>query len=353
MKILWKGNVFNPTGIATANREICKALLNNTSNKVQTSDIYHSTHDFNEGLACLNNPMDCNDKDVRTVFADYPNTWNEGFGRKFAFFLHEGTKIPKGWADKINQSVEKLFVPSKATKNLFKWNNVNVPIEVIPYGDSECYKPSGIEKDDNFIFLSVNSWTGKIGDRKGTDLLIKAFDEEFQPHEKVTLVLKIGTFWAGEIDYPRRMIEILGHDNENIMINSEYMPEKELVEVYNHADCFVSPTRGEAFGLTIAEAKACGLPVIVTKDSNSGHMDFCNDDSTLFIDTLGVAQADPEFFCEGNYQPVLSIKSLRDQMRYAYQQKSNLGLKGLKNSEKIRKELTWENTAAKLIKSMK
>ena len=149
------------------------------------------------------------------------------------------------------------------------------------------------------------------------------------------------------------MIEILGHDNENIMINSEYMPEKELVEVYNHADCFVSPTRGEAFGLTIAEAKACGLPVIVTKDSNSGHMDFCNDDSTLFIDTLGVAQADPEFFCEGNYQPVLSIKSLRDQMRYAYQQKSNLGLKGLKNSEKIRKELTWENTAAKLIKSMK
>lgn len=82
-------------------------------------------------------------------------------------------------------------------------------------------------------------------------------------------------------------------------------------------------------------------------------MDFCNDDSTLFIDTLGVAQADPEFYCEGNYQPVLSIKSLREQMRYAYENRNNLGLKGLKNSEKIKSELTWDNTAAKLIEAIK
>ena len=292
-------------------------------------------------------------KPVKTIFADYPQDWKESFGKSFAFFLHEGTKIPAGWAEKMNNSVAKLFVPSKATKNLFKWNGVTVPIEVIPYGISECYRPEKNEKDENFIFLSLNSWTGKIGDRKGIDILIKAFDEEFQPHEKAMLVLKIGTFWAGKIDYAEKMIRLLGHDNENIFINPEYMPEDKLVEVYNKSDCFVAPTRGEAFGLTIANAKACGLPVIVTKDSNSGHMDFCNDDSTLFIDTLGVAQADPEFYCEGNYQPVLSLGSLRKQMRFAYENRNNLAIKGLKNSEKIKQEFSWKNTADKLIEAIK
>jgi glycosyltransferase involved in cell wall biosynthesis len=39
-------------------------------------------------------------------------------------------------------------------------------------------------------------------------------------------------------------------------------PEEDLVGLYNAADVFISTSRGEGFGLTIAEASACGLPVI-------------------------------------------------------------------------------------------
>jgi len=137
------------------------------------------------------------------------------------------------------------------------------------------------------------------------------------------------------------------------MVNSEYIPENKLVEVYQKADCFVSPTRGEAFGLTILNAKACGLPIILTKDMNSGHMDFCKDDSTLFIDTLGVAQGDPEFYCPGNYQPIVCLDSLKKQMRKAYEDKKNLSDKALKNSSIIKEKYTWASTAKQLEEEIK
>ena len=39
-------------------------------------------------------------------------------------------------------------------------------------------------------------------------------------------------------------------------------PEADLVALYNAADLFVTTSRGEGFGLTIAESLACGVPVI-------------------------------------------------------------------------------------------
>lgn len=350
MKILWKGNIWNPTGIATANREICKELKK-LGHQVQTIDPWHNKYEVNKGLEYLNHPINV-DEETRTIFADYPNTWRDGYGKLFGFFLHEGTKTPPGWVEKINNSVEKFFVPSEATKNLFKWSGLKIPIKVIPYGVSDIYKPKK-EEDSNFIFLSVNSWTGKLGDRKGTDLLIKAFNEEFGNDPNIILVLKISTFWSEPIDYLRNIHEILGYVPENIMVSSEYMPEEKLVEVYQKADCFVSPTRGEAFGLTILNAKACGLPVIVTKDMNSGHMDFCKDDSNLFIDTLGVAQGDPVFYCQGNYQPIVSIDSLKKQMRFAVTHKEKLNKLAFKNSEIIKENYTWASTAKQLVEEMK
>jgi len=277
IKILIKGHVFNPTGIATANREICCAL-HKLGIKVQTTDPWRDDWEFNEGLEHFNNPINCN-KDTITIFADYPENWQHGYGKIYGFFLHEGTRLMPGWNQIINR-VDKVFVPSEATKNLFKWNDVTIPIEIIPYGvNPEIYKPKDIEQTseekENFKFLSVNSWTGLEGDRKGTDLLIKAFDQEFKENEKVKLILKIGTFWQKGVDYMAHIINILGHVNPNILFNDKYATELELAEYYQKSDCFVAPTRGEAFGLTIINSLACGLPVIVTKDQNAGHMDFC------------------------------------------------------------------------------
>lgn len=345
-KILWKGPVFNPTGISTANREIVRALIK-TGAEVQCVDPWHDGFDFTEGLEKVNNSINVA-KDTVTIFADYPQFWREGHGKIIGHFLHEGTRLHQGWTDIIN-TVDKIFVPSTATKNLFKWNGVRIPMEVINYGVSEIYKPSNRGGDNEFAFLSVNSWTGMIGDRKGTDLLIRAFDEEFKK-ENVKLILKIGTFWQKGIDYMSAIVGILGHANPNIIFNDKYISEKDLIQIYNDCDCFVAPTRGESFGLTIINALACGLPVIVTKDINSGHMDFCKDrKSVLFVDAPDRKQGDLKFFAQGNLLAEPDLKSLKKQMRYAFEHRDELKKLALQDSESIRTNFTWDITAKKIL----
>lgn len=45
-------------------------------------------------------------------------------------------------------------------------------------------------------------------------------------------------------------------------------PNQDLVGLYNAADMFVSTSMGEGFGLTLAEAAACGLPIVAQKVSS-------------------------------------------------------------------------------------
>ena len=350
MKILWKGPIFNPTGISTANREIVKALIK-AGAQVQCTDPFSSHWDFSKGLEKVNDSIDV-DKDTKTIFADYPQFWRDGHGTLIGHFLHEGTRLHQGWANILN-TMDRLFVPSEATRNLFKWNGVNPEKRVINYGvNPEMYKPLDLPNrlENEFAFLSVNSWGGDIGDRKGTDLLIKAFDEEFKGEDNVKLILKIGTFWQKGVDYMNAIVRILGKANPNIIFNDQYAKEEELVTLYNDCDCFVAPTRGESFGLTIINAMACGLPVIVTKDVNSGHMDFCkNRESVLFVDAPKRLQGDQRFFAKGNLLAEPDLESLKKQMRYAYENKDNLRKLALIDSKEVRTNWSWDVTAKKIL----
>jgi glycosyltransferase involved in cell wall biosynthesis len=349
MKILWGGNVFNPTGIATAGREMVKALKK-AGVEVQVTDPWHDTYDFNEGLSDLNKPI--NVKDADTIFFDYPNNWKNAHGKIFGGFVHEGTRLFDGWIDALN-TAEAVWCPSNAVKNLFKWNGVTKPIYVIPHGVSELYKPSDKpEASEEYLFLSVNSWGGKAGDRKGTDLLIRAFDEEFKD-EKVKLLLKVSTFWGKKQDIGKAIHDLLGHTNENIMFNDKYEKEEDLVKYYQNADCFVMPTRAEGFGMTGLNALACGLPLIITKDNNSGQMDYCKGNpAVLFIKTDGMTQADPTFYVEGNMQPIPSLADLRKQMRYAFEH-TDLKQIARDNAKNVSEQWSWDNSAKKIIEMIK
>jgi len=53
--------------------------------------------------------------------------------------------------------------------------------------------------------------------------------------------------------------------NSSVSVRTDNPEMPGLVEMYNASDLFVLPSQVEGFGLPIAEAMACGLPVMVTK----------------------------------------------------------------------------------------
>jgi glycosyltransferase involved in cell wall biosynthesis len=65
--------------------------------------------------------------------------------------------------------------------------------------------------------------------------------------------------------------------------------DDEMPGLYAACDSLVHPSRGEEFGLPIAEAMACGLPVVVTAGGAAD--DFCDDRTAYRIPARPASQS--------------------------------------------------------------
>jgi glycosyltransferase involved in cell wall biosynthesis len=82
-------------------------------------------------------------------------------------------------------------------------------------------------------------------------------------------------------------------NNKQIKIITENYTKKQLNDLYNECDVYVSPTRAEAFNLPCLEAMSCGKPVITT--NFGGQTDFCDNSTGILIDYDLVEQKDLEY----------------------------------------------------------
>lgn len=133
------------------------------------------------------------------------------------------------------------------------------PISHIPHGiNTKIYQPLdkitcradlGIPDDKKVIMFAAVNTKEK---RKGGDLLLQALAQLPERIKKDVVILTLGKAGQELADIAQLPAINMG------FIESD----RQKSTIYSSADIFVTPTRGEAFGLTILESIACGTPVV-------------------------------------------------------------------------------------------
>lgn len=102
---------------------------------------------------------------------------------------------------------------------------------------------------------------GRIHQKKGLELLVEAFSRVAGSRDDVHLVLA----GSGDEDYVMRiagMLRDLGASDRATITGQ--LDDDEKLAVLRDADIFVLPSYGENFGISVVEAMACGLPVLIS-----------------------------------------------------------------------------------------
>jgi tetratricopeptide (TPR) repeat protein len=186
--------------------------------------------------------------------------------------------------------------------------------------------------------------------RKGIDVLLEAYARTFTAADDVCLIVKdlgAGSFYQGQTA-GEQIRQLQQRDGAaEIVYLDRTLSEAELAGLYTACDCLVHPYRGEGFGLPIAEAMACGLPVVVT--AAGAAMDFCDRDNAYLI------PAQRRYFPDrriGELETVdypwlaeADAATLAAHLRRVFEHPEEARTKGQRGGERIRTRFTWDHAA--------
>ncbi len=189
---------------------------------------------------------------------------NQSIGRTISKFVFDAIM-----GSKIIHDASALIALTKSEAKQYIQHGINEEkIHIIPNGidlddlnnipeRGRFRKKYSISNNEKVILF-----LGRIHKIKGLDLLVKAFFEVRKEIDNCTLVV-IGPDdgYLGQLQNHIKSLQI----TKNVIITGPIYGRKKF-EAYMDADVFVLPSRYEAFPVTVLEACACGVPVIVTSE---------------------------------------------------------------------------------------
>ena len=111
--------------------------------------------------------------------------------------------------------------------------------------------------------------------------MLEAYSRAFSKNDGVSLIIKTFPNMHNKVEEQIKEIQRTHPDCAEIILINEDLDYEFLIDLYHQSDVLVAPSRGEGFGLPIAEAMLLGLPVITT--GYGGQCDFCNDGNSWLI----------------------------------------------------------------------
>lgn len=218
--------------------------------------------------------------------------------RTLIYTTFEQTILPDITVQSLN-SFDGVLVPSRFNFDAFRASGVTIPMWVVPHviAPSAAGTPEATDEEvplprhvgpDTFVVSLVGPWQS----RKAIAASIEAYLRAFGPDDDVLLVVK--TSIHDHVAKQQSVISvahILGRHGRTARLHlvPGDLPYRHLMAIVGRSDCSLSLTRGEGFGLTIAEAITQGTPVVTT--GWGAPPEFLGANYPLFVDYKMVAVA--------------------------------------------------------------
>jgi len=257
--------------------------------------------------------------------------------------------LPRAWVGPITELVDEVWAYTKAVRDCYVESGVPADrVHVVPLGvDTARFRPGlaplPLKTRRNFKFLFVG---GSIH-RKGFDVLLGAYARAFRAADDVCLVVKdlgAASFYRGqtaEADLARLQATSGAPEVEYI---DRPLSEEELAGLYAACNCLVLPYRGEGFALPVAEAMACGLPVVVT--GMGAALDYCDESRAYLV------PAEKRYFARQRVGDLETVgrpwlaepngEALSAILRHVVAHPEEARAKGAAGSRFVQAHLTWE-----------
>lgn len=197
--------------------------------------------------------------------------------------------IPTELTPLVPQEADRVIVHSRAVRRaVAACGRPLAGIEVVPHGvRADVFHPRAEPLAEVVAFKRGRRallFVGGLVWRKGIDVLLRELAEHWRRDQPICLVVKsvgAATSYAGyELGELVRRFAGNPRAVETLCIERDLTPQ-EMAGLYRACDLLVHPYRGEGFGMPVLEARACGLPVLVTKGGSTD--DFVDDTTCVAI----------------------------------------------------------------------
>ncbi|MFZ6648650.1 glycosyltransferase family 4 protein [Undibacterium sp. TJN25] len=207
----------------------------------------------------------------------------------------EESGFPVEYVNAFNRKLDLITVVSRFVGKVLRDNGVRVPIAVVGNGidhlldaPAEPLSHQVTAGWRSFRFLHVSS----CFPRKGVDALLAAYGRAFRDTDDVSLVIKTFPNPHNDVEQQLHKLRLQDPSFPHVQLISDDFSQAQLTGLYQACDALAAPSRGEGFGLPMAEAMLLNLPVITT--AWSGQNDFC-DDTTAWMCDYRFAKSDSHF----------------------------------------------------------
>jgi glycosyltransferase involved in cell wall biosynthesis len=231
--------------------------------------------------------------DVLVVHA--PPLWHAGWRREergikiIACTTWEPDRVPAGTVELLNR-YHAVVVPSRFNRDVLVSSGVRVPVRVVPHiarrprpGPALALPGVGA---DTTVFVVIAPWIT----RKALAETIGAYLDAFVAGDDVLLVVKttaedhlaLGAGVAGQTWHSLVRLLAGRHDPPLVHLCVGRWSQEDIDSLHARADCFVSLSRGEGWGLTAFDAGVAGTPVVIT--GWGGSLEFLPDGYPYLVD---------------------------------------------------------------------